>query len=208
MAIAMVGDRVRPSIYPPAAARYLQESERIHRALDNPAGLGLALIHQANHALFQGDYTLAASQLDEAKGVVMELGDHRLLTRLAMIRVLLDLHEGDFATARRRGEEIFQQALNRGDHHVASSLPMMAVILHGQGLDIWSARVFGLAEALRKMGRLSSEVAVLDQRLHMGDVRADVRARLGEEAFAREFAAGVKAPDRTLATCSADRELL
>src|SRR6185503_20871870 len=31
MAIAMVGDRVRQSIYPPEAARYLHESERIHR---------------------------------------------------------------------------------------------------------------------------------------------------------------------------------
>jgi predicted ATPase/DNA-binding NarL/FixJ family response regulator len=190
MAIAMVGDRIRQSIYPPEATRYLLESERIHRALNNPAGLALALIHQANHALFEGDYALAASRLDEAERVVMELGDDRLLNRLAMIRVLLDLHEGDFAAARRRGEEIFQQALNRGDHHVASSLPMMAVILHGQGLDIWSARVFGLADVLRKMGHLSSEVAVLGQRLRLGDIRAEVQARLGEEAFTRETEAG------------------
>ena len=190
MAIAMVGDRIRQSIYPPEAARYLHESERIHRALNNPVGLVLALIHQANHALFEGHYALAASRLDAAERVVMELGDDRLLTRLAMIRVLLDLHEGDFAAARRRGEEIFQQALNRGDHHVASSLPMMAVILHGQGLDVWSARVFGLADVLRKMGHLSSEVAVLSQRLRLGDIRAEVQARLGEEAFARETEAG------------------
>ena len=52
---------------------------------------------------------------------------------------------------------------------------MMAVILHGQGLDAWSARVFGLADVLRKMGHLSSEVAVLSQRLRLGDVRAEVR---------------------------------
>lgn len=194
MAIAMVGDRIRQSIYqsiyPPEATRYLHESERIHRALNNAAGLALALIHQANHALFEGDYALAASRLDEAERLVMELGDDRLLNRLAMIRVLLDLHEGDFAAARRRGEEIFQQALNRGDHHVASSLPMMAVILHGQGLDAWSARVFGLADVLRKMGHLSSEVAVLGQRLRLGDIRAEVQARLGEEAFTRETEAG------------------
>ena len=120
----------------------------------------------------------------------MELGDDRLLSRVAMIRVFLDVHEGDFAAARRRGEAILQQVLNRGDHHVASMLPMLAVILHGQGLDVWSARVFGLAESLRMTGQGSSEVAVLDQRLRMGDVRAEVRAELGEEAFAREFAAG------------------
>jgi len=190
MAIAMVGDRVRQSIYPPEAARYLRESERIQRTLNNPAGLALALIHLANYALYEDDYTLAASQLDEAERVVIEFGDDRLLSRVAMIRMLLDLHEGDFAAARRRGEAILQQAFNRGDHHVASSLPIMSVILHGQGLDAWSARVFGLAETLRRTGQWSSEVAVLDQRLRMGDIRAEVRARLGEEAFAREFAAG------------------
>jgi len=87
-------------------------------------------------------------------------------------------------------EEVLQQALNRGDHHVASSLPMLAVILYGQGLDAWSARVFGLAEALRRAGQWNSEVAVLDQRLHTGDIRAEVRSRLGEEAFTRETEAG------------------
>jgi non-specific serine/threonine protein kinase len=104
--------------------------------------------------------------------------------------MLLDLHEGHFATARRRGEEILQQALDRGDHHVVSTLPIMSVILHGQGLDVWSARVFGLAEAFRRAGQWNSEVAVLDQRIHTGDIRAEVRARLGEEAFTRETEAG------------------
>jgi ATP/maltotriose-dependent transcriptional regulator MalT len=189
-AIAMISHPVRQDLYPPEAARYLHESERIQRALNNPAGLALALIHLANHALFAGDYILAASRLDETERMVMELGDDRLLSRVAMIRMLLDHHEGDFATARRRVEEILQQALNRGDHHVASILPIMSVILHGQGLDVWSARVFGSAEALRRAGQWSSEVAVLDQRLRMGDIRAEVRAQLGEEAFAREIAAG------------------
>jgi ATP/maltotriose-dependent transcriptional regulator MalT len=178
----------------------LHESERIHLALNNPSWLAFALIHQASRSYWEGDYTLAASQLDEAERVVMELGDDRLLSRLAMIRVLLDLHEGDFAAARRHVEEILQQALNRGDHHVASSLPMLAVILHGQGLDAWAARIFGLAEALRRMGQWNSEVAVLDQHLRMADIRAEVRARLGEEAFAREIAAGQRLKPEDLLT--------
>jgi DNA-binding NarL/FixJ family response regulator len=190
MAIAMIGHRVKQALYPPEAARYLHESERIQRALDNPTGLALALMHLANHALFTGDYGRAASQLDEAERVVMELGDDRLLSRLAMMRVLLDLHERDFTAARRRMEEVIQQALNRGDHQVGSTLPILAFILHGQGLDTWSARVFGLAEALRRTGQWSSEVAVLDQRLRLGDIRAEVRAQLGHEAFAREIEAG------------------
>jgi non-specific serine/threonine protein kinase len=66
----------------------------------------------------------------------------------------------------------------------------MSVILHGQGLDVWSARVFGLAEALTRAGQWNSEVAVVDQRLHTGEIRDKVRARLGEETFDREMAAG------------------
>ena len=146
MAIAMVD--ISAIQFPPEAARYLAESERIHRALNNPTGLALALIHQASRALFEGDYTLTASRFDEAERLAMELGDERLLSRLARIRVLLDVHEGDFAAARRRLEDALQQAVNRGDHQLPAWLPMLAVILHGQGLDVWSARVFGLAEAL------------------------------------------------------------
>jgi ATP/maltotriose-dependent transcriptional regulator MalT len=200
VAIAMTSHPVRQALYPPEAARYVRESERIQRALKNPAGLALALIHLASHAFFAGDHTLAASQLDESERVVMELGDDRLLSRIAMIRMLIDLQEGDFATARRRVEEILQQVLNRGDHHVASSLPIMSVILHGQGLDVWSARIFGLAEALTKAGQWNSEVAILDQRLHTGDVRVEVRARLGEEAFAREIEAGQRLKPEDLLT--------
>jgi predicted ATPase/DNA-binding CsgD family transcriptional regulator len=190
MAIAMISHHARQGLYPPEAARYLHESERIQRALDNPVGLALALMHLANHALFAGDYTRAASQLDETERMVRELGDDRLLSRVSMIRMLLDLQEGDFAAARRRVEEILQQVINRGDHHVASSLPIMSVILHGQGLDEWSARVFGLAEALKRAGQWNSEVAVLNHRLRLGEIRTEVRARLGEEAFARETEAG------------------
>ena len=190
IAIAMISHPVRQGLYPPKALHYVHESERIQRALNNPAGLALALIHQASHALFAGEYALATSQLDESERVIMELGDDRLLSRMAMIRMFLDLHKGDFTTARRRVEEILQQVLNRGDHHVASSLPIMSVILHGQGLDVWSARVFGLAEALTRAGQWNSEVAVVDQRLHTGEIRDKVRARLGEETFDREMAAG------------------
>jgi len=111
MAIAMIGHRVMQALYPPEAARYLHESERIQRALNNPTGLALALMHLANHALFTGDHSRAASQLDEAERVVIELGDDRLLSRLAMIRVLVDLHERDFAAARRRMGEILQTQL-------------------------------------------------------------------------------------------------
>jgi len=174
----------------PEAARYLDESERIHRALNNPSGVAFVLLHQANRALWEGDYSLSASRFDEAERLIMELGDDHLHTRLAMSRLQLDIREGDFATARRRLENDFQQAVNRGDHHMPSGLLILASILHKQGLEVWSARVLGMAEALMGTGQMSAEAAAFAQFLRIGDIRAELRAQLGDEAFADEFAAG------------------
>jgi len=177
---------------PPEAARYLAESERIHRALNNPTGLALALIRQGSFALFEGDFTVVASRLDEAERLALELGDERILGRLAGIRVLRDMQAGDFAAARLRLEDSLRQAVNRGDHQAHSWLPMLAAVLHGQGLDVWAARIFGLAEALTGTRQTRGEemAAVIRRFLGIGDIRAEVRAQLGDEAFAREIAAG------------------
>jgi ATP/maltotriose-dependent transcriptional regulator MalT len=84
MVISMTGTSINQ--LPPEAAHYLDESERIHRALNNPTGVAFVLLHQANRALWEGDYTLAASRFDEAERLIMELGDDHLHTRLAMSR--------------------------------------------------------------------------------------------------------------------------
>jgi len=136
------------SQYPPETAHFLAESERIHRALNNPAGLALALIRQSSIGLFEEDSTMMQSRLDEAERLALELGDERILGRLEGIRVLRDVQEGDFAVVRLRLENSLQQSVNRGDHQAPFWLPILAAVLHEQGLDVWSARVFGLAEAL------------------------------------------------------------
>ena len=176
--------------YPPEAARYLAESERIHRALNNPAGLALVLGRQASSALFGGDYSLAAPRLDEAERLATEIGDERILSRLAGIRVLFDWQAGDFAAARLRLQDFFQQAAVRGDHQLSTWLPMLATVLHRQGLEVWSARVFGLVEAMTATRSISGEAAAMWQFVRLGDIRAEVRAKLGDEAFAQETAAG------------------
>jgi non-specific serine/threonine protein kinase len=192
LAIAMVDLNVSPIQFSPEASRYMAESVRINRALNNPAGLALALARQASSALFTGDFTLMASQLDEAERLALELGDERILSRLTGIRMLLDMQKGDLTAARRRLQDTFQQAANRGDHQLPSWLPMLAVVLHGQGLDVWSARIFGLADTLTGTYQTRGEgmATAFKQFLGIGDIHAELRAQLGNEAFAREFAAG------------------
>ena len=153
-------------------------------------GLALALARQASLGLFYGDFTLAMARLDEAERLALELGDERILGRLAGIRVLRHVQEGDFTAARRRLEDTLQQALNRGDHQAPTWLPMLAVVLHGQGLEVWSARVFGLADALDATDQMRSYTAAFEQHFDRGNSRAQVRAQLGDEAFDREVAAG------------------
>ena len=188
MIVSMVGTSVNQ--LSPEAARYLDESERIHRVLNNPSGVAFALLHQANRALWEGDYSLSASRFDEAERLIIELGDDHLHTRLAMSRLQLDIREGDFATARRRLENDFQHAVIRGDHHMATGLLFLAIILHKQGLEVWSARVLGLAEALKGTGQISTEAAAFAQLFRIGEIRAELHAQLGDEAFAREIEAG------------------
>lgn len=183
---------VRPGTiqYPSQAIRYLAESVRINRALNNSAGLALALIRQGSVGLFEDDSALMKSRLDEAEHLAQELGDERILNRLEGIRALADLQAGDFAAARLHMEDTVRQALNRGDHQAASWLPMLAAILHGQGLDVWSARIFGLAEAFARTGQTLAYVTSFEEHFHVEERRAEVRAELGDEAFAREIATG------------------
>ena len=179
-----------PSPYLPEAARYLAESERIHRALNNQSGLALTALHLGTQAFFEGDFTLAVSRFDEVEHLARELGDVRLLSRMTGSRALIDLYEGNFSTARRRVESSIQQYSSMGDHQLPSHLVILAVVLHWQGLNVWSARVMGMAEALPGTRPSNASVAAYEQRLQFGDTRAEVRAQLGDEVFASEMEAG------------------
>ena len=176
--------------YPAQAARYLAESERIQRALNNPTGLALVLGRQASSALFGGDKALVASQLDEAERLATGLGDERILSRLAGVRIMLDWQAGNFAAVRLRLQDMIQQSANRGDHSFPAWPPMLAAVLHRQGLEVWSARVFGLVEAMARSRPISAEATAIWQFVRLDDIRAEARAQLGAEAFARETAAG------------------
>jgi ATP/maltotriose-dependent transcriptional regulator MalT len=190
MALAML-DFSTPKFHP-EVTRYLAESDRIHRALNNQSGLALASLHRGLRALLEGDFTLALSRYEEGEHLGLELGDVRLLSRVAGARALLDLHEGDFVAARRRLETSIQQYDSMGDHQSPGNMMVLAAVLHKQGLDVWSARVLGMADALPGNRPTNSIVAAFQERAGLGDVRAEVRAELGEEAFASEFAAGHK----------------
>jgi DNA-binding CsgD family transcriptional regulator len=177
--------------FQPEATRYLAESERIHRALDNQSGLALASLHRGIRASFDGDFSLAVSRFEEAERLALDLGDVRLLSRMAGGWAMIEISVGDFASARHRIETSIQQYDSMGDLQLGSNIEWLAAVLHKQGLDVWSARVLGLAEAMpRYFPSLNAILAAYSERFRVGDVRAELRAKLGDEAFAREIEVG------------------
>jgi predicted ATPase/DNA-binding CsgD family transcriptional regulator len=178
-------------------AHHVTESERIQREFGNPAGLAVALTHQALQAFMEGDHALGASLVDSAERIAIELNDSRVHSRVLVGSVQVHAHEGDYVAARRhvedvlRQEDILRQAGDRNDHHLASELFMLAALLQMQGLVLWAARVFGLAEAWAGSGQSSAELRFLDEQLPLTrGTRAKARAQIGEEAFDRELATG------------------
>jgi non-specific serine/threonine protein kinase len=188
MAIVLTGiDISQP---PNEAVHYLAESERIHRAQHNQSGLAFTLIHLANQARYAGDYSLSVAHYNEAEHLLNELGDSHLLSRMAMSRISLDIVLGDFSGARNRIYLALQEGLKRSDHHLPIGLPLLAAILQGQGQPAWAARVLGLAEAIFLTPEQRADAAAYEQYLQIDRTREAVRVQLGDEAFAREMAAG------------------
>ena len=189
MALALV-DFSAPKFHP-EVTHFIAESERIHRAFNNLTGLAHAALLQALRGLIEADVSPATVSLcEEAERLALELGDVRLLSRVAGGWALLDVHEGNFAAARRRVEISIQQYDSMGDHQSPANMMVLAVVLHKQGLNDWSARVLGMADVLPGNRPTNTMVATFQERAGLGDVRAEVRAELGEEAFAHEYAAG------------------
>ena len=89
---------------PPEVDHYLAESERIHRAFNNPSGLAFTLLHQANLALFDGDDARTAARFDEAERLAKELGDDHIFSRMALARI----------SVRPAGRRYRQRAPSRG----------------------------------------------------------------------------------------------
>jgi len=185
-----------------AAAHYLAESERIYRSLDHPAGLAFTLHMQGAVADLQGDMARGQALRDEAERLAAEVVDHHLRLRILSSRVISAWQSGDDASARRYFEQLLA-AVSEVDASTGQRRliftgqrnffwGVLAAILQRQDLSVWAARVYGLAEQLANTSespRMGGEIGD-SWRKRTEAVRADVRARLGDVAFARAFAEG------------------
>ncbi len=176
------------------AAHYLAESERIYRALGDRAGLAAALLMQAQiAAVLRGDTARAQALWDEAEDLAAEVDDYNLRLRILYGHPVLAWLSGDDALARRHYEQLLLALRELKDTPRWSlSLAFLPPILHRQGLSVWAARVYGLVDKLAKTSGLPRWGGWMFDPLwkRATAARAEVRARLGDAAFAEALAEG------------------
>jgi ATP/maltotriose-dependent transcriptional regulator MalT len=178
-------------------ARYLAESERIFRALDSPAGLAFTLLSQASLASAQGDEVKAQALNDEAEHLAAAVEDRHVRYTLLSERIRSAWHSGDYASTRGYLEQALATTgevdTSTGQRRLYSRQPtlyfwVLAAVLHRQGLSMWSARVYGLADKLATTSE-PPRIGGTFQKLAVA-ARAEVHARLGDQVFDRALAEG------------------
>jgi predicted ATPase/DNA-binding CsgD family transcriptional regulator len=177
-------------------ARYLAESERIYRALDNRAGLASLLLAQGEVAALQGDMARAQVLLNEGERLAAEVDDHNFKLRILFVRPVLAWLSGDDVLARRQYEQLITALREMSDATRLSaalgSLALLPAVLHRQGLSVWAARVYGLTDKLTRTSQpLMMSGELFDPLMERAAaVRSEVRAQLGDEVFAQALADG------------------
>ncbi len=148
----------------PEAARYLEESLSILRALDVPDPIGLAnTTHILGHiALDQKDSVKSRLWFTESLGFYRELQDQYYIGTLISDLGLLDYHEGDLVSARSRQQESLEIFSKLGNPDV-------------------------IAQTQNRLGELARLAGDYDQAARLYESSLEISERLG---FKLEVASG------------------
>ena len=119
-----------------------------------------------------------------------KVSDHRLSLVIIGQRLSWNLQRGNFLAARQAFDQLISHQVGAGLR--VPQFEMLADVLHRQGLYIWAARVFGLADKLGKTTFLQRPRRRDDRYLNevIPALRNELRHRLGEKAFARALQEG------------------
>jgi tetratricopeptide (TPR) repeat protein len=171
------------------AAALVEESLALFRELGATGGSAWALNDLARTATDEGDYRRAASLLDESLSLFRSLGDKRgsawALNNLGRTAT----EQGDYRRAATLLDKSLALFRELGGAKLGMVLGMqgLAVVACAQEQPERAAQLFGAAQALREAIGVPRPPA--DQARYDRTVAA-ARARLGEDAFAAEWAKG------------------
>src|SRR6266849_4408728 len=165
----------------------LEEYLALARASDEMS-LAYALHAAGQAALSQDDVAIASSFIQESLALFREMGNRPDIAELLVIFGQVAAAQGDYAVAQSHYEESLALGREFGFKRIIpASLEGLAALVIRQGEPTWAARLWGAAEALRKvMGTPLSPVYRADYEQAV----ASARAHLGEQAFAAAWAQG------------------
>jgi predicted ATPase/transcriptional regulator with XRE-family HTH domain len=174
------------------AAALLEEALARYRQLDDRWGIANVLVNLGWVAQARGDHGRAAALYEESAVLYRALGDRRSLANALVNRGWVAQARGDHGQAATMLGESLQLSQEIGATDVlAEALEALAWVEAAEGRLPRAARLGGAAEALREALGVR-----LPPALHAGHERAvqEMRARLGEEAYAAGWAAGRALP--------------
>jgi tetratricopeptide (TPR) repeat protein len=173
----------------PAEARpLLEESAALFRALGDGWWGGAALLTLGSLALNHRDNRAARTFLEEALSLSREAGDKRN-TAMCLDRLGRILQwEGEHARAEALLREglVLEQEVGSTEG-IASCLDGLALAAHARGRDEAAARLCAATLELRTMTGARADRSLRDR---TGQLVAELRAALGEDAFAAAYAQG------------------
>ncbi|MDX1415194.1 MAG: LuxR C-terminal-related transcriptional regulator [Candidatus Promineifilaceae bacterium] len=170
--------------------QYLTEAERIARKLKNHTDLIQALVLRALYHSIQGEMSLATAAAKESKQLSQQINSDYINTRAVGFDLYFDVHSEEFAMARQRLGEMIKSANQRNDFILPIFLTSLAGVLWKQKLPIWSAKVLGLANIPANNGQDNPNLVFTERFPAFSGFYENLRAELGEEAFAQTLAAG------------------
>lgn len=170
------------------AVRYLEESLLLGRAIGNEYVVAGSLLGLGDCASKQGDLAKAKSCFTEALGLQRTVGAKEKQAATLMHLGNLARQEDDFATARSLLSESLSLCREAGSQRgVALALEGFGHLAHARGHVTEAVRHFSAAAALRE--KIGTPQSTGD---HEETARAltALRATLGDDGFAREWATG------------------
>jgi tetratricopeptide (TPR) repeat protein len=165
-----------------------EESLALHRAAGDRSGIVAALGNLGRATLLQGDPQRAATLLEESLALYTAFGDKVGIASMLSGLGALAREQGDLKRAARLYRESMALAREVGTKDaLVGSLDGAAEVVHAQGRAVQASRLFALATELREryqMPRSGSDRTQCEPKI------AALRAALGDEAFAVEWAVG------------------
>jgi DNA-binding CsgD family transcriptional regulator/tetratricopeptide (TPR) repeat protein len=177
-----------------ALQAFSEEALTIFNEIGDKGGIADTLLLLAETYFERDDYVNTYIMVEQAMALFSEIGD-----RWAIAYSLIDLADvvfmqGDAITARKLTEESLSISIELGYMRViAYGLEHLAEISAAMGEPIRAARLWGTEEALRDgeiaSGSFLPNMPSIKHESYMRSM-ADVRSRLGEQAFAVAWAEG------------------